>query len=135
MSGDRPEPASGPSSETKAFRDEVRAWIADHKPDAPSFTLPQSFLEVQTRAQFDYLRAWQRAVYEAGYLGYDVPEAYGGRGVDHTKHVIVMRELVAALGDVGGRHLLPLQLAPVQPREPGVRLHLLDARDLLRGSR
>lgn len=96
MSATTGEPASGPTSETKAFRDEVRAWIADNKPPPPRFTLPQTFLEVQTREQFDYLRDWQRAVYEAGLLGYDVPEAYGGRGVDHTKHVIVMRELVAA---------------------------------------
>ncbi|HHH30872.1 MAG TPA: acyl-CoA dehydrogenase [Polyangiaceae bacterium] len=86
----------GPSSETRAFRDEVRAWIADHKPAPADFTLPQSFLEVETREQFDYLRAWQRALYEAGYLGFDVPEEYGGQGIDRTKHVIVMRELVAA---------------------------------------
>lgn len=84
------------SERTLAFRDEVRRWIADHEPARPSFTLPQSFLEVETRQQFDYLRDWQRELYAAGYLGFDVPEEYGGQGVDRTKHVIVMRELVAA---------------------------------------
>jgi alkylation response protein AidB-like acyl-CoA dehydrogenase len=57
----------------------VRAWLAAHKPGDPGFKLPQSFLEVESRAQFEYLRDWQRSVYEAGYLGLDWPAAYGGR--------------------------------------------------------
>jgi alkylation response protein AidB-like acyl-CoA dehydrogenase len=81
--------------EARAFREEVRSWLLANRPEPPSFTLPQSFLEVQSEAQFNYLRDWQRKVFDAGFLGWDVPVAYGGRGVDLAKHVIVKRELVA----------------------------------------
>ena len=37
-------------------------------------------MEVGTDQQFDFLRDWQRKVYEAGYLGMAWPEAYGGGG-------------------------------------------------------
>jgi alkylation response protein AidB-like acyl-CoA dehydrogenase len=82
--------------ELQRFRDEVRGWVAANKPPAPSFTMPQSFLEVETREQFDYLRDWQRKLFDAGYLGFDVPAEYGGRGVDPARHAVVMRELALA---------------------------------------
>ena len=78
------------------FRREVRAWITEHKPAAPSFVLPQSFLEVETREQFDYLRAWQRELYAAGLVGFDVPREYGGQGVSPERAAIVSQELTRA---------------------------------------
>jgi len=95
-----------------SFVEEVRRWIENNSPASPDFTLPQSFLEVHTQEQFDYLRDWQRQLYEAGYLGFDVPERYGGRGIDPHKHAIVMREIVAAgapfmLNTIGLRWVVP----------------------------
>jgi len=84
------------TKDLQQFRHEVRAWIGDNKPAKPDFVLPQSFLEVETRPQFEYLRDWQRKVYDAGYLGFDVPEKYGGRGVDPARQAIVTQELGAA---------------------------------------
>jgi alkylation response protein AidB-like acyl-CoA dehydrogenase len=84
------------STDLEAFRAEVRAWIANHKPEPPAFKLPQSFLEVESDQQFHFLRAWQKQVYEAGYLGFDVPAEYGGRGVDRAKQAIVSQELARA---------------------------------------
>jgi alkylation response protein AidB-like acyl-CoA dehydrogenase len=81
------------SPELAAFRAEVHAWVEAHRPPRPAFKLPQSFLEVESDEQFEFLRDWQRKVYDAGYLGYDVPEAYGGRGVDRDRHRVVMQEL------------------------------------------
>ena len=78
------------------FRREVRGWIAQHKPAAPSFVLPQSFLEVETREQFDYLRDWQRALHAAGLVGFDVPREYGGQGVSPERAAIVSQELTRA---------------------------------------
>lgn len=75
------------------FRDEVRAWIAANEPGDPGFKLPQTFLEVESDQQFDFLRAWQREVYDAGFIGFDMPEEYGGRGVDMDKHRVVAQEL------------------------------------------
>jgi alkylation response protein AidB-like acyl-CoA dehydrogenase len=84
------------SDEQSDFRHEVRDWIAKEKPAAPGFKLPQTFLEVESTQQFEWLREWQRKVYDAGYLGLDVPEEYGGRGVHPEKKRIVDRELSRA---------------------------------------
>lgn len=81
------------SEELAAFRTKVREWISANKPKPPPFKLPQSFLEVESDEQFLWLRDWQRKVYDAGYLGYDTPAEYGGRGVDRERHRVVMQEL------------------------------------------
>lgn len=79
-----------------AFRRELRAWLVDHAPGDPGFKLPQTFLEVESDRQFEYLRAWQRALFDAGWLGWDVPEQYGGRGVDRDRHAAVLQEIARA---------------------------------------
>ena len=85
-----------PQDDIERFRLELRDWLSRQLPAPPSFALPQSFLEVESEQQFAYLRDWQRKLYEAGYLGFDVPEAYGGRGIDPAKHAIVAGELARA---------------------------------------
>ena len=65
-----PEPA-----QLEDFRAEVVAWLEENRPPKPSFLLPESFMEVGTDQQFEFLRDWQRKVYEAGYLGMAWPEA------------------------------------------------------------
>lgn len=87
------DPAAVESAELGEFRSRVRAWIAENKPAQPPFKLPQSFLEVESDEQFLWLRDWQRKVYDAGYLGYDVPKDYGGQGVDRERHRVVAQEL------------------------------------------
>lgn len=80
----------------EAFRHQLRAWLATHVPGDPGFKLPHSFLEVESDRQLDFLRDWQRRLYEAGWLGFDVPEAYGGRGVDPARARVVTEELARA---------------------------------------
>jgi len=63
-----------------AFRAEVEAWFRANRPPEPDFLLPESFMEVGNDAQLEYLRAWQRRIYDAGYLGMAWPQAYGGGG-------------------------------------------------------
>jgi alkylation response protein AidB-like acyl-CoA dehydrogenase len=77
------------------FRKEVRSWLKGNKPEPPSFLLPETFMEVGTDPQFDFLRAWQRKVYEAGYLGMAWPEAYGGGGRAQIYQDIVNQEMAA----------------------------------------
>lgn len=89
-------PAMTDSAELDTFRAEVRAWIAEHNPPRPAFKLPQSFLEVESEEQLLWLRDWQRKLYDAGYLGFDVPKEYGGQGVDADRQRIVQQELLAA---------------------------------------
>jgi len=82
--------------EIAEFRLEVRGWLEAHRPRDPGFKLPQSFLEVESDRQFDFLREWQARVYAAGYLGLDWPEEYGGRGDPLKRQRIVSQEMARA---------------------------------------
>ncbi|MFT6432302.1 MAG: alkylation response protein AidB-like acyl-CoA dehydrogenase [Candidatus Azotimanducaceae bacterium] len=75
------------------FRQEISNWLIENNPGDPGFLLPESFMEVGTDAQFEYLRAWQRKVYDAGYLGMAWPEEYGGRGKPQVFQDIVSQEM------------------------------------------
>jgi len=68
-------------AELKDYAAQADRWFAEHTPPPPDFMLPLTFMEVGTDQQFDFLRDWQRAVYEAGYLGAAWPKAYGGGGL------------------------------------------------------
>ena len=80
-------------TELDDFRVEVEAWFRANRPPAPDFLLPESFMEVGTDQQFEYLRDWQRKVYEAGYLGMAWPSAYGGGGRSQAYQDIVNAEM------------------------------------------
>ena len=75
------------------FRQEVSAWLTANNPGDPGFLLPESFMEVGTDAQFEFLRAWQRKVYDAGYLGMAWPKEYGGGCKPQVYQDIVTQEM------------------------------------------
>ena len=79
--------------ELDQFRLEVSAWLKENNPGDPGFLLPESFMEVGTDEQFEYLRDWQRKVYDAGYLGMSWPEEYGGGGKPQVFQDIVSQEM------------------------------------------
>ena len=79
--------------ELDQFRLEVSAWLRENNPGDPGFLLPESFMEVGTDEQFEYLRDWQRKVYDAGYLGMSWPEEYGGGGKPQAFQDIVSQEM------------------------------------------
>jgi alkylation response protein AidB-like acyl-CoA dehydrogenase len=89
------EEARKDTTEQAEFRQYCREWIADNRPADPPVRLPQSALEIMTRDQLDYLQAWQKAAYEAGLVGCDYPEAYGGGGRTDCQR-IANEELLAA---------------------------------------
>jgi alkylation response protein AidB-like acyl-CoA dehydrogenase len=76
------------------FKAEFTTWLNKNKPAEPDFLLPQSFMEVGSDQQFEFLRDWQQKVYEAGYLGMAWPKEYGGGGVDQAYQDIVTNEMV-----------------------------------------
>ena len=80
-------------SELDEFRREVEAWFRENRPPEPDFLLPESFMEVGSDAQFEYLRDWQRKIYEAGYLGMAWPRDYGGGGRPQIYQDIVNAEM------------------------------------------
>ena len=79
--------------ELDQFRLEVSAWLRENNPGDPGFLLPESFMEVGTDEQFEYLRDWQRKVYDAGYLGMSWPGEYGGGGKPQVFQDIVSQEM------------------------------------------
>ena len=89
-------------SELAEFARDADSWFSENTPAAPDFMLPLTFMEVGTDQQFDYLRDWQRKVYEAGYLGAAWPKAYGGRGLTQAHQDIATRAM--------RRHNAPIML-------------------------
>jgi alkylation response protein AidB-like acyl-CoA dehydrogenase len=77
--------------EEAAFRADLRAWLAEHLPE-----------ELRGHrggaARFDdpALRAWSRALYDAGYAGLTWPKEYGGAGAPYTFQAIFLEELARA---------------------------------------
>ena len=72
------------NAELEEFGKNAEAWFAENTPAQPDFMLPLTFMEVGTDQQFEFLRDWQRKVYEAGYLGAAWPKEYGGSGLSQA---------------------------------------------------
>jgi alkylation response protein AidB-like acyl-CoA dehydrogenase len=80
--------------EQEAFRKEVRAWLEANLPDdlrGRAFAASRA-----DREEVDRLRAWQRRMYEAGYVGLDWPREFGGRGATLVEQVILFQEMARA---------------------------------------
>jgi alkylation response protein AidB-like acyl-CoA dehydrogenase len=75
------------SPSEQAFRDELRAWLADNHPgDEPK----------GDDEAFDFRRAWQRKLHAAGYAGLSWPREYGGRGATLVEQAIFGEEMARA---------------------------------------
>jgi alkylation response protein AidB-like acyl-CoA dehydrogenase len=74
-----------PAEET--FRDELRSWLdANHPGEEPA----------SDEAAFEFRRAWQRKLHEAGWAGVSWPKEYGGRGATLIEQAIFNEEVVRA---------------------------------------
>jgi alkylation response protein AidB-like acyl-CoA dehydrogenase len=73
------------------FRDELRAWL---KANAPKDW--DEFREESMEKRFEYLRRWQRKLFEGGWAGISWPKAYGGRGASLMEQVIFWQEMALA---------------------------------------
>ncbi len=79
------------SADERAFRDELRAWLESNRPepfDGQAHSEDRDYLE--------YLRAWQRRLFEAGYSGLTWPAAFGGRGATPVEQSIFVEEMARA---------------------------------------
>jgi alkylation response protein AidB-like acyl-CoA dehydrogenase len=74
------------SPEDEAFRLRARTWFAEH-PSGPLDTLDQK-------------KAWQRTLYDAGFVGMGWPVEYGGQNARPMEQAIVAEEM--ALANVPG---------------------------------
>jgi len=75
------------SPSEQAFRDELRAWLADNHPGEE----PKG-----DDAAFDFRRDWQRKLHAAGYAGLSWPTEYGGRGATLVEQAIFGEETARA---------------------------------------
>jgi alkylation response protein AidB-like acyl-CoA dehydrogenase len=75
--------------EEEKFRQETRAWLAEH---VPAWAAEDSDEE----ADFERRRAWHREMYEAGFVGASWPVEYGGRGRTPIENAILQEEMVLA---------------------------------------
>jgi alkylation response protein AidB-like acyl-CoA dehydrogenase len=75
------------SPSEEAFRDEVRAWLAENNPGKPPPGDEESF---------EFSRRWQRNLHDAGWAGVSWPKEYGGRGATLIEQAIFYTEMVRA---------------------------------------
>jgi alkylation response protein AidB-like acyl-CoA dehydrogenase len=78
--------------EQQSFRDEVRAWLGKNLPEDWVARLRQSS-DVPRPEAYEFLRSWQRRMYEAGFVGLTWPKEYGGRGLSFMEEMILHEEL------------------------------------------
>jgi alkylation response protein AidB-like acyl-CoA dehydrogenase len=76
-------------SELNAFRERVRAFIADH---APAIVAREGHRAPEDAAQEALLRTWFAALFDAGLAGADWPVEHGGRADHHPLHDRVVSE-------------------------------------------
>ncbi len=81
------------SPEDERFLQELRAWLANNKP-ARAERVPHD--DASLAAEVAFLRAWQRSLHAAGYVGLLWPREYGGRGARPTEQAILNQELARA---------------------------------------
>jgi alkylation response protein AidB-like acyl-CoA dehydrogenase len=79
------------SPDDLAFRDGLRTWLARHVPRAWR-SRPRG-LEPAGDAPVDELKAWQRRLHAAGYVGIGWPREHGGRGASLLQQAILDEEL------------------------------------------
>ena len=78
----------------EAFRKDVRAWLEANLPDdlrGKAFASSRADVDEVRR-----LRAWQKTMAQAGYVGMDWPREFGGRGAPITEMVILYQEMARA---------------------------------------
>jgi alkylation response protein AidB-like acyl-CoA dehydrogenase len=75
------------------FREEVRTWMSAN---VPKDWVKRRNAEESMEARFKYLRAWQRVMFDAGWVGVSWPKEYGGRGASLMESVIFTEEMARA---------------------------------------
>jgi len=95
------------SDDEKAFRAEVRGWIAD--------TLPDDLRGWSTRPPFDRAMWWHRQLHARGWIAPAWPKTYGGMEATLNQQIILKEELARAgapeISAQGINHVGPILMA------------------------
>ncbi len=79
--------------EQEAFRRQVRKWIRANVPQRDKDADPFEYADPKRLRR---LKAWQRKLYDAGYLAMSWPKEYGGHEADVVHQTVVNEELLLA---------------------------------------
>jgi alkylation response protein AidB-like acyl-CoA dehydrogenase len=77
--------------EEAAFRERLRAWLEENLPDEL-----RGHRGGAARFEGPEMRAWSKALYDAGYAGLTWPKEYGGGGAPYTHQAIFLEEMARA---------------------------------------
>jgi alkylation response protein AidB-like acyl-CoA dehydrogenase len=86
-----------------AFRDQLRAWLAEALPRLPARPRRDDW---PARRRFD--TSWQRCLFDAGYAGVDWSAEHGGLGASPTEQLIFLEETAAARAPYVGANFVGL---------------------------
>ena len=76
-------------SADEGFREELRAWLAEHPPPLPGIEF------ATTPEEADALREWHRTLHAGRWVGIHWPVEYGGRGASVLQVAIYNQELAS----------------------------------------
>jgi alkylation response protein AidB-like acyl-CoA dehydrogenase len=74
--------------EERAFKDEATAWLKGNKPELGDGE------ESSHKDWIDKRRAWQKKMFEAGYIGLNWPQEYGGKGATLMQQLLFSTALI-----------------------------------------
>ena len=80
------------TSQQRAFRDELRSWLADNVPEP----WPRDQRGDKNDAYWSYLRGWQRRLFDGSWAGLSWPTEYGGRGASPIQKSLFLAEMARA---------------------------------------
>src|SRR5262245_19610410 len=78
--------------EEQQFRDEFRAWLSSNIPK----DWDPAARDEDSKERFEFLRAWQKKMFQAGWVGIHWPKEYGGRGATIVQQTIFIEEMARA---------------------------------------
>src|SRR2546429_5201562 len=98
------------SEREEAFRKDVRAWLEGNLPDelrGKAFASSRADVDEVRR-----LRAWQKTMWEAGYVGMNWPKEFRGRGAPLTEQILLFQEMALPESPPLGHRRRPSMLGP-----------------------
>src|SRR5690242_18471479 len=81
------------TQEQEEFRQEVRAWLADHAKMPPELGAWPRFEVDVTKEQWDWKMSVRREVGHKGWLFPTMPKEYGGGGLSPDHEMVLSEEL------------------------------------------
>lgn len=103
------------SPEESKFRKQVGDWLHSHIPR--EWRASGFGLDMEPEERFRFFRAWQKTLYEGGWVGLSWPREYGGRGATLMEQVIFNEESARA------RAPLPLNVIGLNMVGPTIIVH------------